>query len=156
MTMRGTPQLYYGDEIAMSGGGDPDNRRDFPGGFPGDARNAFTKEGRTVEEQTAFSHLQKLAGLREELEPLRRGALVNLFISDQQYAYARKTERAFVIVVINNDIKASAIEFDVSPLGFIDSVSLIDRLGVVDAATIRSEKLKLTLPARSACMLTTK
>ncbi len=31
-TTRGTPLLYYGDEIAMAGGGDPDNRRDFPGG----------------------------------------------------------------------------------------------------------------------------
>ena len=47
MTTRGTPQIYYGDEIAMAGGGDPDNRRDFPGGFPGDARNAFTAHGRT-------------------------------------------------------------------------------------------------------------
>ena len=42
LTMRGVPQLYAGDEIAMPGGDDPDNRRDFPGGFPGDTRNAFT------------------------------------------------------------------------------------------------------------------
>src|SRR6202000_2764432 len=34
-TVRGIPQLYYGDEIGIPGGGDPDNRRDFPGGFPG-------------------------------------------------------------------------------------------------------------------------
>ena len=34
--MRGTPELYYGDEIGMTGGDDPDNRHDFPGGFPGD------------------------------------------------------------------------------------------------------------------------
>jgi catechol-2,3-dioxygenase len=33
--------LYYGDEIALPGGNDPDNRRDFPGGWSGDARNAF-------------------------------------------------------------------------------------------------------------------
>jgi glycosidase len=29
-TLRGMPQLYYGDELAMTGGEDPDNRRDFP------------------------------------------------------------------------------------------------------------------------------
>jgi len=42
MTSRGTPLLYYGDEIAMPCGADPDNRRDFSGGFPRDSRNAFT------------------------------------------------------------------------------------------------------------------
>ena len=39
------PLLYYGDEIAMPGGRDPDNRRDFPGGWRGDARDAFTPGG---------------------------------------------------------------------------------------------------------------
>ncbi len=34
LTTRGMPQLYSGDEIAMTGGDDPDNRHDFPGGFP--------------------------------------------------------------------------------------------------------------------------
>src|SRR5262249_21019948 len=72
MTTRGTPLLYYGDEIAMSGGGDPDNRRDFPGGFPGDSRNAFTREGRNAQEQEVFHHVQKLAALRARLVPLRR------------------------------------------------------------------------------------
>ena len=37
LTARGTPLVYYGDEIGLRGGGDPDNRRDFPGGFAGDA-----------------------------------------------------------------------------------------------------------------------
>jgi glycosidase len=156
MTMRGTPQLYYGDVIAMKGGGDPDNRRDFPGGFPGDAHNAFTKEGRTPDEQAAFDHLRKLAHLRAELEPLRRGALVNLYVSDQQYAYARKTERAYVVVVINNDNKPSTIEFDVSPLGAADGALLIDRLGVAGDARIQSGMLKVSLPARSASVLTLK
>src|SRR5262249_9513936 len=39
LTLRGVPELYYGDEIGMPGGGDPDNRRDFPGGWREDARN---------------------------------------------------------------------------------------------------------------------
>ena len=40
-TTRGIPMIYYGDEIGMPGGEDPDNRRDFPGGWPGDSNNAF-------------------------------------------------------------------------------------------------------------------
>ncbi|MCA1640096.1 MAG: cyclomaltodextrinase N-terminal domain-containing protein [Acidobacteria bacterium] len=73
MTTRGTPLLYYGDELAMPGGGDPDNRRDFPGGFPNDKRNAFTASGRTPEENDVWNHLATLGKLRLELEPLRRG-----------------------------------------------------------------------------------
>ncbi len=66
LTMRGTPQLYAGDEIAMKGGSDPDNRRDFPGGFPGDSADAFTKEGRTPEQQAAFAWIATLTKLRRE------------------------------------------------------------------------------------------
>src|SRR4029453_766960 len=43
LSVRGIPQLYYGEEIALEGKDDPDNRRDFPGGFPGDTHNAFTE-----------------------------------------------------------------------------------------------------------------
>ena len=35
LTYRGTPCIYYGDEIGMLGGNDPENRHDFPGGWPG-------------------------------------------------------------------------------------------------------------------------
>jgi hypothetical protein len=139
----------------MPGAGDPDNRRDFPGGFPGDGRNAFTKEGRTPDEQAAFEHLRKLARLRVELEPLRRGALVNLYVADQQYAYARKTERASVIVAINNDSKPSTFEFDVLSLGIAGGALLIDRLGGGEIR-VQSGMLKVSLPARSAAILTTK
>jgi neopullulanase len=152
MSMRGTPQIYYGDEIAMTGMGDPDNRRDFPGGFPGDARNAFSKDGRTPDEQAAFEHLQKLGKLRAELEPLRRGALVNLFISDQQYAYARATRQASVVVVINNDTRPAAVTFTAAGLGFVNGTKLIDRLGNANETTITDGTIKVDLAARSAAI----
>ncbi|HSB09147.1 MAG TPA: alpha-amylase family glycosyl hydrolase [Blastocatellia bacterium] len=150
MTTRGTPQLYYGDEIAMKGGGDPDNRLDFPGGFPGDTHNAFDAQGRTADEQLVFGHLQRLGRLRAELEPLRRGALVNLYVADQQYAYARRTERASVIVVFNNDNRPATIEFDVSAVGLADGGTVTDRLGSASDALVESGKLKVNLPARAA------
>src|SRR6267142_3176361 len=90
LTTRGVPQLYYGDEIAMTGPDEPTTRADFPGGFPGDKQNAFTKEGRSREEQEVFDYIRKMARLHTELEPLKRGELVNLRVSEQQYAYARK------------------------------------------------------------------
>ncbi|MFX9638789.1 hypothetical protein ABTO85_20025, partial [Acinetobacter baumannii] len=76
---RGIPLVYYGDEIGMHGGSDPDNRRDFPGGWKEDARNAFLPGGRTPEERKVFTRVRDLARLRSRLEPLRHGRLLHMF-----------------------------------------------------------------------------
>ena len=152
MTSRGTPLLYYGDEIAMPGGADPDNRRDFPGGFPGDARNAFTAGGRTAEENDVWNHLAKLGALRKELEPLRRGRSLDLLDEEQQYAYARLTDKAAVIVIFNNDTKPAEVSFDIT---FINKqipveATLRDALGNLADIKVNDGKVKAMIPARSA------
>ena len=152
MTTRGTPQVYYGDEIAMEGAGDPDNRRDFPGGFAGDGRNAFFGEERTKDQQAAHQHLRLLTHLRAELEPLRRGALVNLFVSEQQYAYARVTDRDSVVIVINNDKKPATIEFNAGAAKIASGARLVNRLGTTTDATIEGEIMRVTIPARAAAI----
>lgn len=115
MTTRGTPLLYYGDEIAMPGGGDPDNRRDFPGGFSGDSRNAFESNGRTKEQNDVWNHLAKLGELRQKYQPLRIGKTLDLQDAEQQMAYARFVGKDSVIVVFNNDNKEANVEFQVTP-----------------------------------------
>jgi glycosidase len=156
LTTRGVPQLYYGDEIAMTGPDEPTTRKDFPGGFPGDKRNAFTHEGRTIEENDVFNHIRLLNRLRAELEPLRRGELINLYATGQQYAYARRTRNQLAIVVINNDKKDAAIEFDVSRLGLANGTLLNDRLLRIRMVQVRDGKLRVALPQRSAAILTVK
>jgi glycosidase len=150
MTTRGTPLLYYGDEIAMTGGGDPDNRPDFPGGFPNDPRNAFTAAGRSLEENAVFNHLQRLARLRAQLEPLRRGRLVNLLTAEQQYAYARVTDRAAVVMVFNNQNKPVEVEFSVEPAKVAEGATMTDRLGLAGSARVVNGRIKVTIPARAA------
>jgi glycosidase len=152
LTTRGVPQLYYGDEIAMIGPDEPTTRGDFPGGFPGDKRNAFSSSGRTTDEEDLFQYVRKLTRLHSELEPLQRGALINLYVSDQQYAYARKTKTAAVLVVINNDSKAVEIEVDASPAFPADNVSLVDSLGAIKGAHVSGGKMKVKLPERSAAI----
>ncbi|HJU54266.1 MAG TPA: alpha-amylase family glycosyl hydrolase [Pyrinomonadaceae bacterium] len=156
LTTRGIPQLYYGDEIAMTGVDEPTARQDFPGGFPGDRRNAFTKAGRTAEEQDLFEHVRKMNRLHAELEPLRRGTLVNLHVAAQQYAYARTTRDASVVVVINNDTKPASFELDAARADLEDGARLTDRLGASQDVRVTAGKIKLTLPARSASVFAIK
>lgn len=73
LTTRGMPELYAGDEIGMRGKADPDNRRDFPGGFPGDAQDAFTRAGRTPEQQAMYSWVSDLTHMRREHPALMCG-----------------------------------------------------------------------------------
>jgi glycosidase len=116
MTSRGTPILYYGDEWAMAGGEDPDNRRDFPGGFPGDARNAFDPAGREPSEQAVWKHIANLGALRKKYPALAVGQSLDLLDAEQQYAYARVSDRHTLIVVLNNDTEPATIEFDTQRL----------------------------------------
>ncbi|HVG18758.1 MAG TPA: alpha-amylase family glycosyl hydrolase [Blastocatellia bacterium] len=156
MTTRGIPLVYYGDEIAMEGEGDPDNRRDFPGGFPGDGRDAFTSEGRTRHEREVFAHLKRVIRLRRELEPLRRGRLVTLAIADQHYAFARQTPRESVVVVFNNDKKEAQVEIDLSPLKLARGGTLVDRLTAAKDVRVDQSMARVTMPARSASVFTIK
>ena len=74
MTTRGMPQIYSGDELAMRGGGDPDDRHDFPGGFPDGGANAFLASGRTSEQGAMFNTVQQLIALRRAHPTLACGA----------------------------------------------------------------------------------
>ncbi|MGB7069413.1 MAG: alpha-amylase family glycosyl hydrolase [Pyrinomonadaceae bacterium] len=151
MTSRGTPLLYYGDEIAMPGGGDPDNRRDFPGGFPGDTRNAFLPAGRSPQEIDVWDHLAKLGEIRKQLEPLRRGKTLDLLDEEQQAAYARVTDRHAVLVIFNNDSKTADVSFDISMIKpFTANAVLADSLGKLPDIKIMNGKVQFKMPARSS------
>jgi len=153
LTTRGVPQLYYGDEIALEGGDEPSTRGDFPGGFPGDKRNAFTAGGRTKEEQDLFEFIRTLTTLRSEREPLRTGKLVNLYVSEQQYAYARVTRDDVVLVVFNNDDKPAEIELDNlrPPLGF---TGYKEHLKAGSTLQMRGGSLRISLPKRTVAIYT--
>ena len=151
MTSRGTPILYYGDELAMRGADDPDNRKDFPGGFPGDKRTAFTDKGRTPEEKNVWNHVALLGKLRRDLPPLRQGETFFLLDEEQQMAYARATDKQAVLMVFNNDTKPATVSFDVSMIKpFAAGAILTDRLGKIGDAKINNGRIDLTLPARTA------
>jgi glycosidase len=150
LTMRGTAQIYYGEEIAMQGGDDPDNRRDFPGGFPLDARNAFEKAGRTATEQHMFEWTRELLRLRREHTALRRGTLLDLFFDEDAYAYARRDAEETVVIAINRAAAPKTLTFPASYLDAREGARLEPLLTAKDRPSVASGTLKLTVPAKSA------
>lgn len=141
MTARGTPLVYYGDEIAMPGGVDPDNRRDFPGGWAEDGRNAFEAAGRTEVEQAVWSHLQTLLTVRAKRPDLRRGTTVNLQVGDQTYVY----RRGGTVVALNNGSSPAVVTLPAMTLG-------ADVLKSCAAPVASAGGITLTIPARTSCV----
>jgi neopullulanase len=105
LTIRGIPQLYYGSEILMAGNkskGDGDIRRDFPGGWPGDQRNAFTSEGRTPEENEAFNFLRNLLNWRKANSVIYSGKTMQYIPEENCYVYFRYNAEKTIMVILNN------------------------------------------------------
>lgn len=156
LTCRGIPELYYGDEIGMTGGNDPDNRHDFPGGFPGDTRSAFTADGRTAEENDVFNHVRSLTHLRAADAALRRGRMTCLSVADKQLVYARTLGKDSCLVAFNTDSQPSTIRIDRSEIPS-DVVPMAmgevsDRLGSGASATVSASTITLTIPARTGAL----
>ncbi len=150
LTTRGVPMIYYGDEIAMPGGNDPDNRRDFPGGFSGDGKNAFEPQGRTSEQQSVFEHVRKLGQLRRDNDCLRRGTITTVVAAEQVYGYSRAGSNCQALVVINNDAKSARVSIPLENLGPPQS-EYRDVLGATPTR-VEGTSFVADLPARTAAI----
>jgi len=148
LTLRGIPELYYGDEIAMPGGNDPDNRRDFPGGWQGDEKNAFTAEGRTPEQQDVFAYVQKLLQLRREHAALRSGQLWHLSSDDTSYVFLRETEEEKLVIAFHHGTQPRELNISLRDTPAQDAAGAAMLFG--NAQTdVSAHTLHLRLPAQS-------
>jgi glycosidase len=148
LTLRGIPEIYYGDEIGMPGGGDPDNRRDFPGGWIGDTNDAFAETGRTREQQEIFSYVQSLLKLRREHPALRSGQLWHLASDESSYVFVRESEEERVVVAFNNagQPKELRVPLADTPVQRAAAIGLL--LGEARAELAGGE-IRITMPAQS-------
>ena len=113
LTVNRIPQLYYGTEIMMNGTkrrSDGYVRKDFPGGFPGDTHNAFTKEGRTRSEAAMFNWLSRLLHWRNGNETIIRGYQTQFIPHNGIYVIARRWHRNTVMTIINGTSKEQILE----------------------------------------------
>lgn len=105
----------------MQGGEDPDNRSDFPGGFPGDQHDAFTPQGRTPEEEDVFAHVQALLKLRQRHAALRTGVQKHVAIGDKYYAFTRESDGERLLIVFHNANSAESVAFDLTGTSIEDA-----------------------------------
>jgi neopullulanase len=148
LTLRGIPELYYGDEIGMPGGGDPDNRRDFPGGWREDTRNAFTEEGRTREQQELFAYVRELLRLRREHAALTGGRLWHLFSDQTSYAFLRESEDERVLVILQNSPQSREFRFMLADTPARNAARVVRLFGEANAE-LAGKELHIHAPAES-------
>ena len=148
LTTRGIPQIYYGTEIGMQNSTRPDAkdrgdlqvRDDFPGGWKGDARSAFTAAGRSAAENDIYNYTKRLLAFRKAHPELHAGRLTQFVPQEGQYAYFRWDEKtnATVMVVMNGTAKDATV-----PLG-----RFAERLAGFTAGddAVTGEQLALSAP----------
>lgn len=162
MSIRGIPQIYYGDEIAMAGGHDPDNRRDFPGGFPGDKKNVFTREGRTADEQKMFEQTKKWIAARRENISLTKGKTQDLHYDNESYIFQRSFQMvdwtAYSIVAVNTGNAEKIIDVDhtVPTRIALVNVKLKTEIGNKSSVEVGEKKLRFRLPPKSVSLYSVK
>ena len=113
LTVRRIPQLYYGTEILMNGTKevtDGNVRKDFPGGFPGDSKNAFTKEGRSHAEQSMFAWLSRLLHWRQNNPIITKGSQTQFIPFNGIYVIARQYGGKTVLTVLNGTSKPATMQ----------------------------------------------
>ena len=114
MTMRGIPQLYYGDEILMAGESKPDGlvRSDFEGGWAEDKLNKFTADGRSEKENEAFNYVRALANYRKSSTALQMGKMMQYIPQKDIYVYFRYDAGSTVMVIYNSSDKDATLNTD--------------------------------------------
>ena len=113
LTVRRIPQIYYGTEIMMNGTKEKTDghvRKDFPGGFPGDKHNAFTRQGRTRAQQSMFNWLSRLLHWRRGNETIIRGYQTQFIPYNGIYVITRRWHRNTVMTILNGTTQDAVLD----------------------------------------------
>ncbi len=130
MTMVGTPCVYYGTEVNLEGGLDPDNRRCFP-----------------WEKASQVNQLKDLIEIRNGNIELQQGAVLFLYCEDNCLAYARYFENGVTLVVVNLNTEPKHVAVPMWQIGIENSKATNFRSQEI--CNICDGILELTLEATS-------
>ena len=142
LTFPGMADIFYGDEVGLTGQDDPDDRRPYPWG---------------TEDQGVLATYQSLAVLREHSVALRTGDLTFLGADDAAgtLAYLRRAETQAAVVALNLGEQDRPVVLPVAGQ-LPDGTQLVWPLADGGApVTVADGEIRVTLPARSAVVLLT-
>jgi glycosidase len=113
LTERGIPQLYYGTEILMKGIDNPDGlvRLDFPGGWAGDKKNAFTGTDLSPDEGAVQQLVKTLGMFRHGSSALKTGKMMQYAPDKALYVYFRYDAKETVLCAMNSGEMPVTLDF---------------------------------------------
>lgn len=115
LTTRGTPQIYYGTEILTTNAPPGDHgfiRSDFPGGWPGDTKDAVSGKGISPEAIAAQQWLKHLLNWRKSATAVHHGSLLHYAPVQSTYVYFREDESQHLMVVLNKNQKPYTLSLE--------------------------------------------
>ena len=152
LTVNRTPQLYYGTEVLMNGTKsvtDGNVRKDFPGGFPGDTKNCFTREGRTQAENAMFDWLSRLLHWRQGNDVIIKGKQTQFIPYKGIYVIARQYNGKTVLTILNGNHKQAEMQLDRYAEVIGNATAARD---VITGRTVKLDK-KLSLKSRQTLIV---
>ncbi|MCI2121331.1 MAG: glycoside hydrolase family 13 protein [Bacteroidales bacterium] len=157
-TMRGTPEIYYGDEMMLASTdghtGDIHERVDFPGGWVNDTINLFVaRKGRNAKQRELFGYVSKLFNYRKTSPALRYGSLLHCRPENNNlYVYFRRLEGSPTVMVLMNNASRSVEITDWTP--YEEGLKGGTRTGTdIETGLTVALSPSLTVPAKSAMVL---
>ncbi len=165
-SLPGIPQLFYGNELGMYGGADPDNRRDMPDwAWTADGRSTGA-DGFIPNPQATFSYVQRLIDIRLANPALYGGYYAELWRQNGSqnpdvYSFFRGFDTNRIVVVMNNGaLPSGQMTIPIATNGaiepgdrsaFEDGMLLEDLLGEGAPSTIpvANGSISINLPAKS-------
>ncbi|MEH2387413.1 MAG: glycoside hydrolase family 13 protein [Nostoc sp.] len=139
LTYPGAPSIYYGDEVGLPGGIDPDSRRSFP------------LEAKW--EREIFNTHRQLIVLRQTYPALRTGDYQVLHAQGQLYIFARTLGTEELIIAVNAGTSSATANVDIPSLRTQPNKQLYGTAEVEWNGEGETQQLTLSVPARSGCIL---
>lgn len=139
LTLPGTPSIYYGDELAMSGGPDPDCRRSYP--------ERLADAGEAALDHRAY--VRSAIAARRDAVALRRGTVSVLVASDRAIVLGREADGRRGLVLVNAGDDARTLELDRDRLAGLKEREEL----TIGRVVIGEDQGTVTLDPRSAAVV---
>ncbi|WP_241910520.1 glycoside hydrolase family 13 protein [Pseudotamlana carrageenivorans] len=149
-------QMYYGTEILMQNTAKPHDhgliRTDFPGGWQGDAVNAFSRKGLTKEQASMQDFVVKILNYRKKSDAIHKGKTIHFAPENGVYVLSRTEGTETVVLILNKN--ESLIDLDLSHFKELDLEGKILKNVISGEAVKWGATLKLS--KKGPLLLTTK